>query len=83
MSRIRECVAIFQAGHPASLRCSSLKCRPYSRSSRLAIRASHPENLATHFESGTLEAFGQDPIFKHAQIDQPGSRRGEESRRPA
>src|SRR5262245_11756393 len=42
-------VAIFPAGHPASQRCSSFKYRQYSQSSRLAIRAPRPENLATHF----------------------------------
>ena len=45
-----------RAGHPAWLRCSSLKYAQYSRSSRLAVRAPRSGTYATHHASRGLAA---------------------------
>src|SRR5438128_3868131 len=43
-----------RAGHPGSLRCSSLRYSRYPRSSRLAIRAPRSGTYATIHGDGTL-----------------------------
>jgi len=43
-----------RAGHPASLRCSSLRYSQYPRSSRLAIRAPRSGTYVTIHCDGTL-----------------------------
>ena len=45
---------VFGAGHPASLRCSSLAYAQYAHSSRLAIRAPRPDHLPPNLGSRTL-----------------------------
>ena len=66
---------IFRAGHPASLRCSSVEYSRYSPSSRLAIRAPRPEYLSPNFGSGTLAARRQ-PLFRAPDDCRQASRRG-------
>src|SRR5438874_288982 len=71
-----------RAGHPSStptrlprrgprgwLRCSSLTCSRYARSSRLAIRAPRSGTYATNHCYGTLDErrFEQAQLFQHVQ----------------
>ena len=60
----RRSADIFPAGHPASLRCSSLTYALYARSSRLAIRAPRPEYLSPNLRFGTLSSAYPSPASR-------------------
>ena len=55
MSRPRDSQHNSRAGHPASLRCSSLTNSRFARSSRLAIRAPRSGTYVTNHAAGTLD----------------------------
>jgi AraC-like DNA-binding protein len=76
VSRPRDSQHKSRAGHPASLRCSSLTNSRFARFSRLAIRAPRSGTYVTNHAAGTLAGCCSTAIEHGYSARRHGERRG-------